>query len=201
MAIVRIPETFIDAKSMIESVLIEGMKLSVKNYGSMFSNLSDIVHYKIDEAEDEEGYANVDLFITYRMRVMGVSNQFESVDKTRNLRVLNSLGDNKWTYRMINKIWDGDYPSTVAVDMETGEVFFFNIRVNRIELAKFGKMSETQFEVFLEEINDREPFKIKIAEEAMFDYIDGAEGINHLKRNIYIELSCGLPIRVSGTAG
>jgi hypothetical protein len=196
MANVRVPETFIDAKGMIEDSLNEGMKLSVKSYGSMFSNLADILHFHIEDA-DHEGYANIDLFITYKLRVMGNNDLFETVEKTRNLRVLNSLGDTKWTYRMINKIWDGDYPSTIAVDMETGEVFFFNVRVNRIVLEKFGKMAELQFETFIQEINDREPFRIRISDDAMFDFIDGSEGINHLQRNIYVEFNCGLPIRVS----
>lgn len=193
---VRLPDIFLDAKRMIEDTLKSSEKLSLKKYGSMFSNLADVVHFHIEEIEDEESYANLDLIITYKLRVISPNNQFKTIEKTRNLKVLNPKGDNRWTFRMINKIWDGDYPSSVAVDMETGEVFLFSIKANRIELTEFGKFNELEFETFLHELNDREPFRIRIDEDAMFDYIDGAEGINHLQKNIYIEFNCGMPIRV-----
>lgn len=196
---VKLPEIYIDAKNLIEGVLSESSKLSLRSYRgtySMFSNLCDIVHYHIEEVEDEESYANLDMTLTYKVRVMTPENKFDVIEKVRNLRVLSTLGDNLWTYRMINKVWEGDYPSTVAVDMETGEVFFFSIKLNRLELIEFGKFTETEFETFRYELNDREPFSIKIDEKAMFDYIDEAEGVKHLQRNIVVEFNCGLPIKV-----
>lgn len=192
---VKLPDIFIDAKSMIEGAL-ENKKLSLRTYGAMFSNLSDVTHYHINEVDDEEGYANIDMLLTYKFRTLSTDDSFGVIEKTRNLKVLNTAGDNQWTYRMITRIWDGDYPSSVAIDMETGELFLFNVKINRVELIEFGVLSEIEFETFKLELNDREPFRIKLHEDAMFEFIDGAEGLNHLQKNIYIELSCGMPIKV-----
>lgn len=193
---IRLPDVYIDAKEMLKNNIDSNNKLSLRTYGAMFSNLADITHYSIAEVEDQEGYANLDLTITYKYRKMSMDDQFILVEKTRNLKVLCNYGDNQWTYRMINKIWEGDYPSTVAYDVESGEVFLFNLKLNRIELVEFGKLEGTAFESVKEELHDREPFKIVINPEAMFNFIDESEGINHLKRNVVIEFNCGVPVRV-----
>lgn len=193
---VRLPEVFIDAKQMIEDVLEADMKVSIRRYGALYSNLGDVVHYHIEDKEDEEDYATFDMVLTYKLRELSKNDEFIEVEKTQNLRVLNSNADSMWTYSMINKIWDGDYPSTVVLDTDTGVVYLLTLRTAGIELAYFGKLDDIQFETVKYDLNDREPYKIKIDEDAMFDYIDGAEGVNHLKRNIYVELNAGMPIRV-----
>lgn len=85
--------------------------------------------------------------------------------------------------------------------MEKGEVYLFNISANRIELTQFGEMTVEEFEIFKYDVHDREPFRIKIDEDAMFDYIDGAEGINHLQKNIIVEFNCGLPLKIRPMQG
>jgi hypothetical protein len=193
---VQLPNTFIDAKNMIVDALSANNKLSLKNYGGMFANLCEVSHFHIEEVEDEEGYANLDLTVVFKMPIMGSDSQFTLVEKTKKLKVLNNAGDNSWTFNMVNLFWDGDYPSSVAVDMETGEVFLFNIRLNRLELVEFGVLDESMFESFIHDVNDREPFKIYLDEKAMFEFIDGTEGRKHLQKNIYVEFNCGIPIRV-----
>src|SRR5690606_39242076 len=110
--------------------------------------------------------------------------------------VLSSSGDTRWTYRARNKIWDGEYPSTVAIDTETGDVMFFNLKPNRIELVFFGVLEGTAFDTVMSELHDREPFKIALDPDAMFNYIDESEGINHLKSNVLVIFNCGIPITV-----
>jgi len=196
---IRLPDTYIDAKEMIVNNISSYGKVSLKTYGAMFSNLADIVNYSINEVDDPESPANLDLTLSYRFRAL-VGNEFIAVEKTRILKVLCNHGDNLWTYRMINKIWEGDYPSTVAYDTETGEVFFFNVKLNRLELVEFGKLEGTAFDAVKDDLNDRKPFRISISPEAMFNYIDEGEGISHLQRNVIIEFNCGVPIRVENTA-
>lgn len=198
MSNLKLPNIHMDAKSMIADSLRESGRLSLKKYGSLFSNQCEISHFHIEEVEDEEGYANLDLVLVYKSRQLSPNNTFDEVERARKFRVLNSQGDIGWTYRMQNLVWEGEYPSTVAVDIESGEVFLFSITSNnRAELVEFGLLEPSEFETLRLELNDREPFKIKIAEDAMFRYIDGAEGVNHLKQNIQIEFNCGLPIRVT----
>jgi hypothetical protein len=194
---VRLPETFGDAKGMIEGSFDANHKLRLKRYGAMFSNLCDVSHYHIEESDDDEGYANLDLTVTYKMRLISVEEKFDLVEKTRKLRVLNTAGDNQWTYRMIRMVWEGDYPSSVAVDVETGEVFLFSVKVNCIELIEFGVLDAKEHDTFMHELSDREPFKIKIDSDSMFEYIDGAEGVSHLQKNVVVEFDCGMPIEVT----
>lgn len=193
---VKFPDTYIDAKDMVVNALEQGGRVSIRAFKGLFANLCDVTHYHIEEVEDEEGYSNMDILLTYKIRSLSTENGPQLLEKTRKLRVLTAQGDNSWTYRMIDKIWEGDYPSTVAVDMASGEVFLFGIKMNRIELIEFGQFDQLQFESFKLDVSDREPFSIKIDPNAMFEYIDGAEGINHLQRNIIVEFNCGLPIQV-----
>lgn len=193
---VRYPDVFIDAKSLIEGVVDASPLLSLRTDGVMFANLCDILYLHIEDAEDVEGYSNLTLVVTYKQNVFMETSNFTAVEKTRKLKVLTSIGDTSWTYRMIDKVWEGDYPSTVAVDVTTGEVFFLSIKVNRLELIEFGLLSNLELDTFNLEVHDREPYRITIDSSAMFDYIDGAEGINSLRRNIVVEFNCAVPLRV-----
>lgn len=194
MANVRLPGVYVDAKELLESFLESG-RLVLGDFHTGHSRLCTIEHFHmatVDE-EDEEGYANISLSVSYNLPMLGV-NSFAL--KTRKLRVLNTLGDTKWTYRTIRQIWDGFYPTSVAVDEENGDVFFINLRMEKVELVYFGVMTKSELDFFLFEISEREPFEISIDKDAMFQFIDGGEGINHLRDNIMIELRCGVPITV-----
>lgn len=192
---VRLPGTFIDAKGLIEQSLESNHRISLRNYGAMFAIPAEVVHYSFGEPENEEGYANMDMTIIYRYP-KATKDDFVNVEKTRILRVLNTEGDNLWTHRTINKIWEGDYPSTVAFDIDTGDVFLVGVKLNRLELTAFGVLEPIELETVLEELHDREPFRIIIDPDAMFEYISEAEGINHLKSHIVVEFKCGVPIHV-----
>jgi hypothetical protein len=194
---VRLPNVYIDAKELLNDTLNENRKVSIKTYGVMYSQVGDVMHHSIGEVTNEESYANLDLMLTYVTRQLTFNNDaYAPIEKTRNLRVLNTLGDTRWTYNMIVKVWEGEYPSTVAVDMDSGNVFLVGVKANRIELTDFGILESSAFDAFHNDLNDREPFKIKIDEEAMFDVLDGSEGTNHLRHNVFIEFDCGMPIRV-----
>lgn len=193
---IKYPTVFVDAKELLVGVLEKTKRLGFKKYGDLLVSVGDLVSYNISDVENELSYANIDLYIKYKLHVLREEGGADFVDKERNLRVLCNLGDSDWTYRMIDKVWEGDYPSTVAVDMDTGEVFLLYLRANRLELVLFGVFSEKEFESFKFELQEREPFSIKIDEKAMFTYIDGAEGINHLKNKIFIEFNCHVPLRI-----
>jgi hypothetical protein len=194
----RFPNTYQDAREVIENILSnDSSKVAIRTYGMFLSSPCDVAFYHIEESEDLEGYANLNLILTYKVSMLvPTKSYYSTVEKTRNLKVLSAIGDNLWTYRMIDKVWEGDYPSTVAVDTDTGDVFFFSIKLNRLELIEFGQFSSSEFEAFKLEVHDREPFRIILDSDAMFDYIDGAEGIRYLKRNVAIQFNCGIPIVV-----
>lgn len=196
MSNIRYSPVFVDSKDLISSVLNKSKQVSIRKYGSLFSNLCEVRDWNIEEGDDV-GASNITLTLTYMQSVLTADSQFNLVTKTRKLKVLSVKNDNEWSYQMVDKIWDGEYPSTVAVDLVTGEVLLFNIGTNRIELVDFGVMEDTQFEAFILEVNDQEPYRIRLNPDAMFDYISGAEGYRHLKENVEIEFNCGIPVTVS----
>lgn len=193
---IKLSDVYCDARRTIEGALASADRLSLKQYGYMRALVCDVSYYSIVDVGDEEGYANIDMTIGYKERVINKEERFETVDKVKNIRVLNNYWDNMWTFNMINKIWAGDYPSSVAVDLDTGEVYLFNVRVSSLELVEFGWLTGTQFEAFMDSWNDREPFRIMLDESAMFSFIDGAEGYNHLRDTLYIEFNCISRLRV-----
>ena len=194
---VSLPNTYLDAKELLNDVLQQDRKVSIKNQGVLYSQVGNVLHFSFGEVTDVESYANLDLLITYVTRQATFDNNaLAPIEKTRNLRVLNNLGDNRWTYNMIVKVWEGEYPSTVAVDMDSGAVYLVGVKANRVELIDFGILEPSAFDAFQNDLNDRTPFRIKLDEEAMFDVLDGSEGTNHLRHNVFIEFDCGMPIRV-----
>ena len=195
MAVI-LPAVFCDTKQLLEENLSTYRRIVVKSYNSKFASSCDLIHFHINEVEDEETYSNIDISLNYKERVLLEDDRFETVERFHQLRLLCNLGDNKWTHRMIQKLWNGDYPSSVAVDTDTKQIFLVNVRSSCIELVSFGIFSESEFDSFLTDISEREPYRIKIDEDAMFDYIDGAEGISHLIENIYIEFNCATKIPV-----
>lgn len=194
--IVKYPDTYIDAKVMLENCLEDSPHLRFRAFESWYSRPCEVKNFYIVEEEDIESPSNLELNITYLASYLTEEKGFQTIEKSRKLRVLSAKGDDRWTYRLIDKIWEGQYPSTVAIDLETHEVFMLNVTVSGLDLVLFGVLDEKQYEAFKYEVNDRKPFRIKVAEQALMNYVDGGEGINHLKRNLIIELDCGIPINV-----
>lgn len=199
-AAISYPDNYVDAVDLIKNCIDEKGKVSLKKYGSLYSSFADITHFTIDEVPDEEGYSNLDLSITYRQQFIHEGDQFSPVTVQRKLRVLCANGDNQWVYSMKEKVWDGDYPTTVAVDMKTGEVMFFSVKVGRLEFVEFGRFEPSEFNAFLEDLSMREPFSVEIEPQAMFDVISGLEGVSHLKRNVIIKFNSSIPIVVGHTS-
>jgi hypothetical protein len=197
---IKLPHTYSDTKEIIETVLRKN-RLLIKGFDSVFNTVSDIRIYNVEPvnfgdliADDfEDGYSNCKLNLVYDVKTF-IEDSPAIIEVSKSLMVLNTMNDTIWTYRMIQNIWEGDYPSTVAIDMETREVFLFNLKPNWLELVRFGILDELQFEAITLGLNFRSPFYIGIDTKAMYQYIDGAEGLNYLKKNIIIEFDCGIPI-------
>lgn len=192
---IRLPEIFCDAKQMLEDNLATYRRLIIKRYGSLFASAGDVIHFHIDDVEDDQGYSNLDMSISYKERVL-IEDRFETIERHHQLRLLSPVGDDQWTYTMINRVWEGDYPSTVAVDTDTRQVFLVSIQMSSVELIEFGMLTEQEFDAFITDCEDRNAYRIKLDESAMFKVIDGSEGMNHLRQTMVIELNCGVVIRV-----
>lgn len=193
---VKYPDTFMEARELLENCLNDNSRIFFKAYDDWQTRPCEVVNFYIEEVEDESVDSNLTLSLTYNLPIISEQGENQIVEKTKKLRLLSARGDTKWTYRLITKIWEGKYPSTVAVDIETQDVYFLNITMHGVDLIQFGVLDEQQFEAFANEINDRYPFRIKVAEQALMNFIDGAQGIQHIRDNMIIELNCGIPLDV-----
>lgn len=197
------PERFVDAEGLLADKLDAYPVINMTSYLNSHYRRTDIENYSIQliktdddySDDDDTAYSNLLLALDYRMVYVNENGMFP-MRKSRTLRLFCPHGDKKWTYRMVQKVWEGEYPSTVALDIESGEVFFFCIKDLGIELIDFGYIPKSQLEFFDDTVNDREPYTVKIDDDAMFDYIDGAEGLHHLKRNVIITFNASTPIVV-----
>ncbi len=191
----RLPEIYMDAKQVIEDTLDGNQKLVLGKYGSLYANLCDVTHYHIQDLKNKEGLANLTLLITYKERVINKYDKFEEIKKTQKLKVLTTKGDRIWPYSMVIKVWDGNYPSGVAVNEETGQIYFLNLRMSGLELVSFAKFTTEELEAFKEELNEIAPYKIVLDEDTMFDFIAELEGNRALKSTLTVVFDCGVKIR------
>lgn len=191
-----IPDVFADAKFTLEETIEAKRQIELKKYNTPFSMPAQVNMCHIEKIDDEDSYSNLDMVITYSAHDFSESEGMKEVQKTRKLKFLCTKGDTAWTPRTKMTIWDNKYPSTVAVDMETGEVLFVYLKRNSIDFMEFGILDESQFENFELELNDREPFSIGIDPNAMFKFIDGDEGYRHLRENIIVTFNCAVPVQI-----
>ncbi len=195
---VRLPETHIDARNLLTEVLDTSSILILRDYNCEFTKLGKIIHSHVEKLDSsrEDDKTTLALSLTYET-LDKKGDDFVSKETVKKLALLNTINDFKWKRSLIYKIWGGNYPSTVAIDINDGTVYFIHIHKGddvKIELVYFGILNENEFELVKHDIDDSKPYKIKISDDAMFDYITGDEGLNHLRNNIVIELNCGMPL-------
>lgn len=196
----RLPNTLDDAKDILKEVLDNSKGIALGYHNSDYVQmgvLSDYTLTNIESAElDMDGIniknSNMHLMLKYKEGKLTKNSKFVHVNVIRHLHVLSAAGVKEWGVSLTHALWGGDFPSTVAVDIDRGDVFFFNIRLQVLELIRCGTMSQDHLTLFLEDIDYVEPYNITIDPDALFQYVAGGEGYNHLKRNILIEFNCSV---------
>lgn len=177
---------------LLSSVLGKHKRVQMVDTEQGLTTPLEVISYSFDEAESDSPEITVRLM--YRLPVF--DSTVMAVDKYKRVRLLSSVGDEEWTERMRLKIWDGKYPTTVAIDEDTKEVLLVRITDHIVSFETFGQLTEDQYNVILEDLDDREPFRLFLDSTAMFKFIDGAEGLNHLLNGVFVEFNCAVPIRV-----
>lgn len=195
---VKLPEVYIDAKGLLSEVLHETNTVLLSRYNSDFKEMGRIIHFHIEPKDeiDCESVGTVNMTLLYEVMVPD-ENGFVAKEITRDLALLNPVGDYKWNKTLKFNVWEGNYPTTVSVDKINGDVFLMHLYAdNRVELQYFARLTENELELFLGDLNIQKPYKLSIDKDALFLYAGGDEGLNHLKRNVIIELDCGIPLEV-----
>lgn len=157
----------------------------------------DIIDFNIEQliiSKNKSEKANVGLFLTYK----GMSleeDHLQEVSKQQYFMLLNSEVDIDWSFGMIQKVWNGNYPSTVAIDKD-GKCYFVYVEQWGIHFSYFALLGEQELDMLSTYLNDDSPFKITIAPKAMFKVIDGTEGYNYLRKNIVVEFNCSTKLSI-----
>lgn len=136
--------------------------------------------------------ANVTVAIRYSIMHCG-SKGVQTVTKSSTLNMLSTAGDIGWCDKMNYMVFDNDPPSAVCVDNDSFDVYFMYLRPNRIDLQYINTIAKEDRNTFLT-INKESPYSVHLSEPAMFDYIAGKEGTNHLRRNVYVKFHCAHPL-------
>ena len=193
----RLPFYNIDSSEVLKEIIKEGVIVTESQYRSKIKQSCVLKNCSIEVCgeEDDEFHTNIILGLTYTKNVSKDS-KIAPTDKTVKLRVLCGLGDREWGYRSKIKVWDGDYPSTVGVDIDSGTVYLLYVRKERLDLVEFGELEKQELDAFEDSLNTREPYNIGLDTNTLFAYLDGLEGYNFLKDNVYIDFNCCKPIRV-----
>ena len=196
---IRLDTSFDSVYQILETAFVN-KRIAFGTWGSKLMNVGYVRDYNIcnigkgrEEGCDDD--ANITLTVNYSLTKFDSSGFCNNFPITNTFDLYSTIGDNQWTNNMKMKIFDGNYPSTVAVDKDTGKLYFVFIHKNGVEFKEFSELSEASFEA-LEEVNTKAPYRVRIDPEAMFLYIDGAEGTNHLRQNLIVEFDCGRPVLV-----
>lgn len=123
----------------------------------------------------------------------------ESYLHRMNVLLLSPAGDTWWTHcSMITRIWDYDPPATVGVDMQSGDIYFISLSQfdQPIVFNACGKLTETQLETVLSELDMKYPYAIKLDDKAMFDFIGQEIGCMELRKNVYVEFKTSYRMRI-----
>lgn len=191
----RIPEMFLDAKEVLERSLSEH-KLILSRYNSSLENMCQVTHYYIKEESNTEHIGSLELLISYREHIITKYDKFETLNKTQTLTILTSKGDPIWPHIMISKVWNGCYPSALAINKETGVVYFIFLEEKRLRLMEFAMLKENQLECVEESLNEMSPYRIRLDEDAMFSVLGEQEGYRKLYETLFVEFDCGVKFRV-----
>jgi hypothetical protein len=192
----RLPEIFCDAKQAIEDCL-ENNKLILSKYNSTMMNMCEVTHFHIEE-KGNEYIGNMKLLISYKERIITKYDKFETLNKTQVLTILTTKGDPIWPYIMTVKVWNGEYPSAVAINEETGVVYLLYLRMGSLGLTEFALLQDNQLECIKESLNEVSPYRIKLDENSMFKVLGEIEGNKCLYETLFIEFDCGVKFRVYG---
>jgi hypothetical protein len=193
---VQLDFVFESAFSAVKRTLEQG-NLAFSSYNSNLRNYAILRNFNIcNVGRDNSDASNMTLSLDYTITLPDDNGCLMTYEKSRQINLLCTLGDCDWTHNMIDYVWNGDYPSTIGIDINTGDVFLVYLRNTCLELRYFSVLDNNQLSRFDEDVNLSRPFKLKVDERALFLVLDGCEGYNHLKENVYIEFNSIPPMRV-----
>lgn len=178
-----------EAKEMIEGSIQARHQIKKGYFLEGLSKPCPVEFFKIAEVQ-----GLLEMTLTYREQKITKDTLFIDEVKTETLIILTGAGDRFWPYTMKMKVWEGGYPSNVAINKSTGEVFFVRYVLEGMLLESFCELEETELDAILNDISRTKPYRLGLDAEAMFQYIGEQEGCRVLREGVEIEFDCGVKI-------
>ena len=188
---------YMDAVSVLNAAFSVNNMFSISSFHTPLFNQGIVESCLIEPLSTEDSdRANLKMSLQFKEYVQDETGGFVQASRTINFVILNPEGDRHWTRRMKLYVWDGNYPDTVAIDRDTGEVYLLYLGTDTAEFKHYSELGLDKLEAALSSLNYNAPYYIFISDKAMFEYIDGGEGYNHLLRNTYIMLDGSDKVRI-----
>lgn len=187
---IRYDVAYEEALEQLKVVLDGGKKIAIGKYNQRGYIQGDIKHYVTTNIGDNIGYSNILLQLDYTLSEPTLTVKPITKEKQLDIILLNPSYDMEWNKVLLNKVWQGDYPSTVAFSPTDGAVYLVYIMSSYILFAYFGQLNNLDLEA-LENINYMKPYQISIHKQALWEVLSEEEGSHYLQKNVYIEFNCG----------
>lgn len=189
--------TFTAAKKELELYLSKE-KLSLSTYGyhqKLNCTCKKYIISNVGKGEDGDNTASFTLTLQFTaISVNGL--EFQHAEREMVLNILSSAGDFAWGVNNIQKVWQGDYPASVAIDDTSGEVYFLYLRPWGIELCYFATLKPQQLEA-MNTLKLDIPYSIHLNPDVMFSYIENDVGLIELRKAVEIKFNTVVPITLS----
>lgn len=186
-----------DAVRTLESVFRVNNTFCISSFHSPLFNQGIVESCKVTPlASEDSDRSNVLLSVRFKEYIQDDKGAFTYTSSTREFIIFNPEGDTRWTRRMKLSVWDNNYPDTVAIDRESGDVYVLYLGTESAEFKHFSSIPVDELNTVLMALDYNAPFYIFIDDKAMFSVLDGGEGFNHLLHNTYIMLTGTNRVRI-----
>jgi len=181
-----------DAIINLKNIFNSG-KLWIGKDLSFDSEEYDIISYELPQlVETNDCYANFKCKIVIQETQVDIDGELFPEDPLiieKNFYFLNSYGDFLWSDSLKKKVWKGNYPTTLAIDLDIGDIYYFYESYPSQNEPYFAQTRENIEDKNIEELYCKRPFSLHIDEEIMMAIIDGDEGYKSARENIEIKLN------------
>ena len=182
----RLPFYYQGVSSVLETMLKVHHSIVVSDFEDRLGKILEVDDLAVDRDLSDMDYAN------FGMKLSLSEYDVNTEQKKRyemDLFIFNPVHMyGRWTHSLVDKIWSGDFPSTIAVDKWSNLVYLLYVG-DGLVLKRFGDLGkEKTYNVFDGFLPDK-PVEIGVSELALYAYVEGSEGYNFLRKNLFVSFN------------
>lgn len=190
-----LPVVMEENKEILNEALSRGY-ITQRLYGENVVSTLRITDFSFDDRET----AHIRLNVYYTKSSALATNREDQ--NTMTLLVFNSAktlenGEKGWRETFKNRLFNGNPPFTVAIDVFRHNVYLVYLDENGIILSLFTTLGEEDTNMIIKETSLNKPYELQVPSEVLMDMISGDEGYNHAYRHLQIVFNCSVPLAFS----